>query len=147
MRKNWKIEKLKLKNCPFCGGRAKIEKSHPSEINHNYGAVHFKVTCPVMVDGYPSQCTGSHSNLWHISPEDAAEAWNVRAGGWISVDERLPQVGDYVLVYDEIETHGSYYTVRIDKYILACISGEEFSESWRGVSHWQPLPEPPHGLT
>lgn len=44
---------------------------------------------------------------------------------------------------DNFEIHGSVYTMCCTSYLLACLSGVEFSESYRGITHWMPLPEPP----
>lgn len=53
---------------------------------------------------------------------------------WVSVDNELPEYADYVLTYGVIEGYrlistGSLNTVGTG---LPC-----------GVTHWQPLPEPP----
>lgn len=62
---------------------------------------------------------------------------------WISVDDAQPSEGESVLVFDERETHSKIYTMQFGEYSLACIRGEEFSESFVGITHWMPLPEPP----
>lgn len=69
----------KIKPCPFCGGKSKVEQCEPSTARFNEGAVHFKVSCPPMVGGYISDCIGSNLNLWEITPEDAISKWNNRA--------------------------------------------------------------------
>lgn len=65
------------------------------------------------------------------------------ASQWISCGERLPADGDAVLVYDELGTHGVIYTVQMSSLSIAYLAGEEFSEAWRGVTHWMPLPAAP----
>ena len=62
---------------------------------------------------------------------------------WISVDDDQPREGESVLVFDERETHSKIYTMQFREYSLACIMGEEFSESYIGITRWMPLPEPP----
>lgn len=58
-----------LKPCPFCGCE-------------NIQRVGFDTAlCP--------SCDASHQE----------NKWNTRATGWISVDDRLPDVGDLVLTY------------------------------------------------
>jgi hypothetical protein len=57
---------------------------------------------------------------------------------WISVEERMPEPGQRVLVFDRIERPyiltGAYFTH--DGF------GTARNEDWT-VTHWMPLPEPP----
>lgn len=62
---------------------------------------------------------------------------------WVSVDDKLPKEDQSVLIYDAYSTHGKVYTMTCSSYLLACLSGDEFSESYRGITHWMPLPKPP----
>ena len=74
--------------------------------------------------------------------EDYAEAiYNegYRKQEWISVDERLPETNEEVLVYSSV---GKIYTacyIRVD--------GIEFwfenIDGFREITHWMPLPEAP----
>ena len=56
----------------------------------------------------------------------------VTVQGWISVDDRLPDVGNIVLIYSET------YGVCLDSY-----SDDTFD--YFDVTHWMPLPQPPKG--
>ena len=51
---------------------------------------------------------------------------------WVSVDDRLPDVGNIVLIYSET------YGVCLDSY-----SDDTFD--YFDVTHWMPLPQPPKG--
>lgn len=51
---------------------------------------------------------------------------------WISVEDRLPDVGKFVLIYNEING------VLLDYY-----DGATFG--YYDVTHWMPLPNPPKG--
>ncbi len=54
---------------------------------------------------------------------------------WISVEERLPELGEYVMVYSSRRIHNPIHFdfCKFTKY------GFDVSN----VTHWQPLPEPP----
>ena len=60
---------------------------------------------------------------------------------WIPVTERLPKVGQRILVYCESKT--------IEKHVTACTytgglyGCPQFSRHVRKVTHWMPMPEPP----
>ena len=57
--------------------------------------------------------------------------------GWISIKDRLPEAGSYVLVYLDF---GYGYSITTNSYIK---SG--FVTCEKEVTHWMPLPEPPKG--
>ena len=67
----------------------------------------------------------------------------VDAHGWISVEDRLPEKGEYLVVY-----HPCWWDdVEYDK---ICVGMDTFrgKTSWakkkfQRVTHWMPLPEPP----
>jgi len=64
----------------------------------------------------------------------AIEAWNRRANGWISVEDRLPENETYII--------GSWPNVVEQLWFF----DGEFSNSDRligNVTHWQPLPKGP----
>lgn len=52
---------------------------------------------------------------------------------WIPVSERLPEKSDVVIGYDAI--HG----IRVMFYHYSLL----YTNEWRCVTHWMPLPEPP----
>ena len=62
---------------------------------------------------------------------------------WINCMDSQPREGQCVLVFDERETHSSMYTIQCSDIMIACIRGDEFKESFAGITHWMPLPEPP----
>ena len=66
------MNELILKPCPFCGGAGEMSETEPSTARFNEGAVNFAVQC------FGFDCQGVKANIWQISPEDAAKAWNKR---------------------------------------------------------------------
>ena len=73
--------------------------------------------------------------------------------GWISVDDKLPKVGEYVLVYDDkydmaVSCLTEYHTKTGVKLEFSDITFSEYfadnSVPWlENVTHWQPLPPIP----
>lgn len=84
----------------------------------------------------------NHIMASHAILEDYAEQLyeeGYRKQEWISVDERLPETNEEVLVYSSV---GKIYTacyIRVD--------GIEFwfenIDGFREITHWMPLPEAP----
>ena len=108
-----------LKSCPFCGGEACVfdmENTMPSCVRC--------VECGARIE------TDTHSGA------RADNAWNRRASGWISVDERLPEEeGEYL-----VARSGLAYGVAT----FAVSPGGAPSGIWSlpRVGHWQPLQPP-----
>lgn len=66
---------------------------------------------------------------WHQSQSDLVSKW-------ISCSERLPEIGDRVLVIDD--DGDQFIDIR-----MGDILGEHTDERWHVYTHWQPLPQPP----
>lgn len=138
---------MTLRECPFCGGEAvDIGKVAPQ-------------LCPVMdVEGvWWVHCYGCETK----GPDGAGEAeaiaaWNRRADGWVSVEERLPEKNLLVLGWyaGRVEHHGS--TWRREGFHFAVHWGEQgwnhrlideavkkLDADFLSVTHWQPLPAAP----
>ena len=58
----------KLKQCPFCGGKACIERDDMNGISR------FLPVC----SNYGNNCWGMQEN-WFVTEQEAIEAWNRRA--------------------------------------------------------------------
>jgi len=113
-----------LKTCPFCRG----EEIQYSE---DFGGM-----C----------CLGCAAYIGTLGTEDEAiEAWNTRADGWIPVSERLPE-----------DDKAYFVTVRVvsDNTTYRCLANYDVRVSaWLqdgkvvvyGVVAWRPLPEPYEG--
>ena len=74
----------KLKPCPFCGGKAKVAKAHPSFMLKKLHDLYFVAGCPqcgVSTTMFRTKKTGSPMmNEWYDdkAKQKAIEAWNRR---------------------------------------------------------------------
>ena len=99
---------------------------------------------PVPIDPCQKQKDGRYA-YDHI--EFAWRAWQARAAqsGWISVEDRLPEIGARVLLCGKYENQaiiaycatGYFDSITYREHWGADISGTA------EVTHWQTLPEPP----
>lgn len=62
---------------------------------------------------------------------------------WISVKDRLPEVGQPVVIYYPYWTGLEVQVARLEYDKLTFDICGEFNASVNKVTHWQPLPEPP----
>ena len=142
-----------LKPCPFCGNAAELSEAS------------WQPWCPF--------CYCIHLGVFYKTKQKAIDAWNRRAGGWISVKSKLPESGVHVLLTCKL--NGGQYVCDgyyANKYTVECGASEDvnydYSEdddeyylsegfyevikNWDDynsitindtVTHWMPLPEPP----
>lgn len=67
---------------------------------------------------------------------------HIRFGQWISVNDRLPRVGEYVIAYGDNGPKGCCMAfVGSDDEFICEINGY-YVEAY-GITHWMPLPEEP----
>ena len=115
-----------LKPCPFCpSGKGVAFKD-------NY-------------DKYGVYCNSCNSQTGLYSTiDDAVTAWNTRPDSWISVDERLPETNEDVLVVVDYGGKSGVITgyMRSQNLGWQGLVGQRLTD----VTHWQPLPEPPKGV-
>ena len=77
--------------------------------------------------------------------QDAVE---VTIPKWISVDDRLPETNDWVVVWyrdkdgDYFPTVGKYNSQ--ENYWTTDVDNSETAYPPDKITHWMPLPEPPH---
>lgn len=55
---------------------------------------------------------------------------------WISVEERLPEIGQFCIVYQPIGAYDG-------RPIFSCGFHSIDAGIWPNITHWQPLPKPP----
>ena len=121
-----------LKPCPFCGSTD--IKLH-DEISH-------AVWCQECFAEVPSIDIESAIKLWHTRPiEDALNARIAELEAeqrWIPVSERLPEVDQDVLVFDQRGDITIDYLVALNREGVAY-----YTNSDDGAVCWMPLPVPP----
>lgn len=81
------------------------------------------------------------SELWEEIASIIEKSEEVKHGEWISVEERLPEHKDWVLVW-----HTGYETPKKAKYKDAAIPMfilDGYDRNDGEVTHWMPLPEGP----
>lgn len=115
--KEWTTKKLKLygltcmggrrmtelKPCPFCGSET-VDIAR-TELGETWGQCANCLACGPVV-GAP----------YEVAWEDASTAWNTRAGGWIKVNDGLPEDDRLVLIRTDANqtTVGRYFPHPID---------------------------------
>ena len=115
--------------CPFCGSCKSNLRKHPE-------------TCflHMMEEHTRSECT-----IWNVG--EIILAWNTRADGWIRVEDRLPEDGNFVDIYGYKgnETNKSYFRAVDSLYVKKDKKWDrEITGVFTKVTHWM-RPEPPKG--
>jgi Lar family restriction alleviation protein len=128
------IDMSELKPCPFCGNTDLYKGAFA------YWTVSCK-KCPASQKGETEQ--------------EAIQAWNTRADGWISVEDELPNEGDYVLVWGNELMPNVCFLAKVSEEIKNLYRKKalrpppekifyDLEHCWQlGITHWQPLPLPP----
>ncbi len=115
-----------LRECPFCGGKAQ----------QSYAGAKHIIICP--------NCVKLPADGGYIDSKDAITAWNTRHDNWISVEDRLPKIGEMVLTCTSFgEIAMEYYQKTLNGFADKTVPSKRDVSYY--VTHWQPLPEPPKG--
>lgn len=129
---------LELKSCPHCNGNGRIVSVS------GFKSDRYRAVC--------EQCGASTREC--ETEQEAVSAWNMRAGGWIPVGERLPKElpESHPAWSDEVRPSND---VLVKRKGIRCLVVAWYSfsyESWMDsnelfefddVECWQELPEPP----
>lgn len=120
-----------LKLCPHCNGSGRIVSVS------GFKSDRYRVVC--------EQCGASTREC--DTEQEAVSAWNMRADGWIPVDERLPEKsGEYICLSRTAIRHVLDYSAKHKKFNACDSLSEQLADSYSiNVMYWQPLPEPPKG--
>lgn len=95
---------------------------HESDMNYN-------TTFPISM----GECLAKHGAVRTNAGIALYNAGFRKQSGWISVEERLPEHGEHVLVYSS-----KYYPIVECSDLVTYMRMGNYS----GVTHWMPLPEP-----
>lgn len=115
---------LELKSCPHCNGNGRIVSVS------GFKSDRYRAVC--------EECGASTREC--ETEQEAVSAWNMRADGWISVKDRLPEPNVIVLCftnkgYVDTDSFGRY-----SKVFLKC---DDMEGKVGQVIAWMPMPEPP----
>jgi Protein of unknown function (DUF551)/Restriction alleviation protein Lar len=111
---------MELLRCPFCSSDD-IQIKDMSEFNS-----------PFMIG-----CKNCHViSGYHKTQNDAVNLWNTRPSQWISVSEKLPEIGKKIIVFNG-STHFCWLN-NLDQFVC-CYDNLEVIN----INHWMPLPTPP----
>ena len=85
----------------------------------------------------------SSSRADEASPQDMFEGWLARAeqGGWISVEDRLPEKLNIYIVWDT-DLKDFFFAGYNPEAQTFRVGGKDITST---VTHWQPLLQPPKG--
>ncbi len=73
--------------------------------------------------------------------EELQAATKAAVPQWIPVSERLPKVGESILVYDETGFYGRIYTIKTCEQSILRMRGDV--PHYTKATHWMPLPAAP----
>ena len=124
-------EKVELKPCPFCGGRAKFSKDGEQKVKYGNEQI------------YCTQCFITAAP--QETEQEAVDWWNTRASAhpateWVSVADNFPENVRWVKVKIDNPNSERQYT-SIARYIRACAPFE-----WR-FTNGEQVERPDFGIT
>lgn len=89
------------------------------------------------ISEYDHYTCGYGDAISDVEDAPTIEAEPVRHGKWISVKERLPEIGGKYIVCT------SNPSVYLTRFIKLCEGGAFQTDIYPYITHWMPLPEPP----
>jgi hypothetical protein len=72
----------------------------------------------------------------------AGAKWQAKSMRWVSVKDELPNVNQYVIIYDGISVKDFYYFNNLKEF-RSFYEGNGIEPKNENVTHWMPLPQPP----
>lgn len=147
-------QREQLKACPFCGGRAVLQEQEPH--SHSGGMAAFMPDHP---GSFTIECARGGCNTGQIADTRAEVVvmWNRRAQvealtvpQWISVEDRLPPIGQEVIVSVPGGRAPVTALMRLirwegatDFYWDNAYPGKGNMHLQTSITHWMPLPAAP----
>jgi hypothetical protein len=113
--------------------RAEFESFIKSETGFDVCRTEFPMTRPEN-----QQYMDHHTNLAWIAWQAAQKA--AVPDGWVDVEDRLPEVGDLVVV-NAINGMVSIecYVLKVTDYCLSCLRHDEYDPIIDAITHWMPV--------
>ena len=141
------MEKIELKPCPFCGS-----STAPTVMNQNDALwldddfdgedLRMVVCCAAKKSG-----CGASTGLCETDDE-AVEAWNIRASGWIPCSERMPETRQNCLVaFLTLDPSEEKWSSETKFMVLEYLPEEKYWNAKMSMKSlaWMPIPELPGG--
>lgn len=91
---------------------------------------------PALVEQWNKECQAVYEYKKQLIAEEHYKAAH-NGSGWISVEERLPNEDDEVLIYSSY-----YHRIRVGAHLPSYI---KYCNNSDRITHWMPIPEAPKG--
>lgn len=129
------MKELKLKPCPFCGGKAEFRLF----------SIRSKNSITVRCKSCNAVCEHVEESLNYCAKQVAADKWNSRSP-WKKLADEYPEEGLIVLVYNHINNTVYSGALYDDEFELEDSTDEFRHFAISNVEYWMPMPEPPGGV-
>lgn len=123
----------KLLPCPFCGNDAELHTDQPAWAEDEWDYATTYISC---------ECCGVRGPDW-VGTKGAIDEWNTRVnlGGWVSVDDRLPDDDDRLILVANANNKTVMSAIGIGDLFIGF--GPNGMINLDGITHCMSLPEPP----
>ena len=125
-----------IKPCPFCGKKAELFERDISDFPGEPEDEKWDIRCKTL------DCYMEYGGDFYDTKEGITKRWNKRPDNWISIKERLPEEGTWVLAFSK--TIEVLFFDGENKHGIHWLQDGDWDAP---VTHWMPLPEPPTNQT
>ena len=131
-----------LKPC-LCGGKVRwCSEGNPDPIEDHDGCHYIKCDSCGLIAEYGGHKDIDNAETLEEMRKLEAEIWNTRASPWISVEERLPEIGMACIIYTSDHINELHITGAVWCGDFFYDQDHETGEL-EDVTHWMLSPEPP----